>query len=61
MVGKKRHAGETARQANTDQVKGLRREPRAQKEVVAKQALELCHLKKSVPMDGRSKNDVSHI
>ena len=36
-AGKKRLAGDTARAANTDEVKDLRREARALKEVVAEQ------------------------
>lgn len=51
-AGKKRLAGDTAREANTDEVKGLRRESRDLKEVVAEQALELRLLKKSMLMDG---------
>jgi len=38
-AGKKRLAGDTARAANTDEVKDLRRESRDLKEVVAEQAL----------------------
>jgi transposase len=51
-AGKKRLAGDTMREANTDEVKGLRRESRDLKEVVAEQALELRLLKKSMFMDG---------
>lgn len=51
-AGKKRLAGDTARSANTDEVKELRRESRDLKEVVAEQALELRLLKKSVLGDG---------
>ena len=51
-AGKKRLAGDTAREANTDEVKGLRREARDLKEVVAEQALELRLLKKSMTGDG---------
>ena len=40
-AGKRRLAGDTARAATTDEVKGLRRESTALKEVVAEQALEL--------------------
>ena len=47
-AGKKRLAGDTAREANTGEVKGLRREARDLKEVVAEQALELRLLKKSM-------------
>ncbi|WP_138069759.1 IS3 family transposase [Sulfitobacter sp. EhC04] len=45
-AGKRRLAGDTARAANTDEVKDLRREARDLKEVVAKQTLELRLLKK---------------
>ena len=51
-AGKKRLAGDTAREASTDEVKGLRREARDLKEVVAEQALELRLLKKSMIADG---------
>ncbi len=44
-AGKKRLAGDTARDATTDEVKGLRREAKVQKEVVAEQTLELRLLK----------------
>ena len=47
-AGKKRLAGDTEREANTGEVKGLRREARDLKEVVAEQALELRLLKKSM-------------
>ena len=47
-AGKKRLAGDMMREANTDEVKGLRREARDLKEVVAEQALELRLLKKSM-------------
>ena len=47
-AGKKRLAGDTAREANTGEVKDLRREARDLKEVVAEQALELRLLKKSM-------------
>ncbi|KZL18403.1 Transposase [Pseudovibrio sp. Ad37] len=40
-AGKKRLAGDTARQANTGEVKQLRKEARDLKEVFAEQALEL--------------------
>lgn len=51
-AGKKRLAGDTARSATTDEVKGLRREARELKEVVAEQTLELRLLKKSILADG---------
>ena len=51
-AGMKRLAGDTAREANTGEVKSLRREARDLKEVVAEQALELRLLKKSMIGDG---------
>ena len=51
-AGKRRLAGDTARAANTDEVKDLRREARDLKEVVAEQTLELRLLKKSMTGDG---------
>ena len=51
-AGKRRLAGDTARAATTDEVKNLRRESSALKEVVAEQALELRLLKKSMIADG---------
>ena len=51
-AGKRRLAGDTARAATTDEVKDLRQEARALKEVVAEQALELRLLKKSLIADG---------
>ena len=51
-AGKKRLAGDTARAANTDEVKDLRRESRDLKEVVAEQTLELRLLKKNMLGDG---------
>ena len=47
-AGKRRLVGDTARAANTDEVKDLRREARDLKEVVAEQTLELRLLKKSM-------------
>jgi len=47
-AGKRRLAGDTARQATSDEVKTLREEARTLKEVVAEQALELRLLKKSM-------------
>ncbi len=47
-AGKQRLAGDTARAANSDEVKDLRREARDLKEVVAEQTLELRLLKKSM-------------
>ncbi len=46
-AGKRRLAGDTARAATSDEVKDLRRETSALKEVVAEQALELRLLKKA--------------
>lgn len=46
-AGKKRLAGDTAREANTSEVQELRREARDLKEVVAEQTLELRLLKKA--------------
>ncbi len=51
-AGKRRLAGDTAREANTGEVKSLRRVARDLKEVVAEQALELRLLKKSMIGDG---------
>ena len=51
-AGKRRLAGDTARVATSDEVKDLRRESTALKEVVAEQALELRLLKKSMIGDG---------
>ena len=51
-AGKKRLAGDTARAANADEVKDLRREARDLKEVVAEQTLELRLLKKNMFTDG---------
>jgi transposase len=51
-AGKRRLAGDTARAATTDEVKDLRREASALKEVVAEQTLEIRLLKKSMTMDG---------
>jgi transposase len=51
-AGKKRLAGDTARAATSDEVKHLRREGSALKEVVAELTLENRLLKKSLPADG---------
>src|SRR5271168_5138128 len=51
-AGKRRLAGDTARAATTDEVKDLRQETGALKEVVAEQALEIRLLKKSMLGDG---------
>ena len=51
-AGRRRLAGDTARAATSDEVKALRQEARALKEVVAEQTLELRLLKKSMIADG---------
>ena len=51
-AGKRRLAGDTARSANNDEVRELRREARDLKEVVAEQMLENRLLKKSMIGDG---------
>ena len=51
-AGKKRLAGDTAREATSDEVKSLRREAIALKEVVADLTLENRLLKKSMIGDG---------
>jgi transposase len=51
-AGKKRLAGDTARAATSGEVKDLRREASALKEVVAELTLENRLLKKSVTADG---------
>jgi transposase len=51
-AGKKRLAGDTARQATSDEVRVLRREAGALKEVVAELTLENRLLKKSMLADG---------
>jgi transposase len=51
-AGKRRLAGDTARAANSDEVRDLRREARDLKEVVAEQTLEMRLLKKSMIGDG---------
>ena len=51
-AGKKRLAGDTARAATSDEVKDLRREANALKEVVAELTLENRVLKKSMIGDG---------
>jgi transposase len=53
-AGKKRLAGDTAREASTSEVKFLRREARDLKEVVAELTLENRLLKKSMIGDGGS-------
>ena len=51
-AGKKRLAGDTARQASTGEVKGLKREMRDMKELVSELSLENRLLKKSMIGDG---------
>ena len=51
-AGKKRLAGDTARQASTGEVKGLKREMHDMKELVAELSLENRLLKKSMIADG---------
>ena len=51
-AGKKRLAGDTIREASSDEVKGLRREAVDLKEVVAELTLENRLLKKSMIGDG---------
>ena len=51
-AGKRRLAGDTSRAATSDEVKGLRRDAAALKEVVAEQTLELRLLKKSMTAGG---------
>lgn len=46
-AGKRRLVGDTARAAATDEVKGLRRESIALKEVLAEQTLDIRLLKKA--------------
>lgn len=51
-AGKQRLAGDLVREASNDEVKGLRKEARDLKEVVAEQTLELRLFKKSMLGDG---------
>ncbi len=60
-AGKKRLAGDTARAANTDEVKELRREAKDLKEVVTEQTLELRLLKKAYSTVGATTNEVPRI
>src|SRR6201981_2749532 len=60
-AGKKRLAGDTARAATSDEVKDLRREASALKEVVAELTLENRLLKKSMIADGEDEGcDTGH-
>jgi len=56
-AGRKRLAGDTAREANTGEVQDLRRESRDLKKVVAEQALALRLLKKAWPGMGATANE----
>jgi transposase len=53
-AGKKRLAGDTAREATSDEVKGLRAESRQLKELLAELMMENRLLKKSVLGDGEA-------
>src|SRR5437868_34240 len=53
-AGKKRLAGDTAREASSDEVKGLRAEAHQLKELLAELMLENRLLKKSVLGDGKA-------
>ena len=57
-AGKRRLAGDTARAATSDEVRDLRRESSALKEVVAEQALELRLLKKSMIGAGTTRHEI---
>ena len=57
-AGKKRLAGDTARAASTDEVKDLRRETGALKEVVAELTLENRLLKKSMTGGGATSHEL---
>ncbi|MFT6607136.1 MAG: transposase [Halocynthiibacter sp.] len=57
-AGKKRLAGDTARQATSSEVTGLKREARYLKEVVAEQTLELRLLKKACSGMGATSNEI---
>ena len=60
-AGKKRLAGDTARAATPDEVKDLRREATALKEVVADLTLENRLLKKSMIGDGETRHEIPRI
>lgn len=57
-AGKRRLFGDTARAANTDEGKDLRRAACDLKEVVAKQTLELRLLKKACSTVGEATNEI---
>ena len=58
-AGKKRLAGDTMREANTDEVKGLRKEARDLKEVVANRLWNYAFSKKACSRMGETTNEVS--
>ena len=58
QAGKQRLAGDSVRQANTNEVTTLRREARGLKEVVAEQTLELRLLKKACSGMGTNSNEI---
>src|SRR5476651_2807553 len=60
-AGKRRLAGDTARAATSDEVKDLRREAQALKEVVADLTLENRLLKKSMIGDGETRHEIFRI
>ena len=60
-AGKKRLAGDTARAATPDEVKDLRREATALKEVVADLTLENRLLKKSMIGNGETRHEIPRI
>ena len=60
-AGKKRLAGDTARAATSDEVKDLRREAQALKEVVADLTLENRLLKKSMIGDRETRHEIPRI
>jgi len=60
-AGKKRLAGDTQRQATSNEVHGLRRETQSLKELVAELSLENRLLKKSMIGDGEMAHEVSGI
>ena len=60
-AGKKRLAGDTTRQATSNEVKTLRAEARDLKEALAEQMLENRLLKKSMIGDGETRNEVRRI
>ena len=60
-AGKKRLAGDTAREATSDEVRTLRREAGALKEVVADLTLENCLLKKACPGLGETRHEIPRL